>query len=192
MANPVKWGIISTADINRKVIPGAHASDEIDLVAVASRDQATRRRVRAALGDPARLRHVRGAARRPGDRGGLHLAAEHDALRLVDPGARGGQARALREAALAASGRSGRRLRHGRPHRPAPERGVHVPPQPTDEARCSSSSRTARSGELRLDPLGVQLLALRPRQHPPAHRCRRRCADGRRLLQRERLTPARW
>jgi xylose dehydrogenase (NAD/NADP) len=36
----VKWGIISTADINRKVIPGAHASDKVDLVAVASRDQA--------------------------------------------------------------------------------------------------------------------------------------------------------
>ena len=39
MTKPVKWGIISTADINRKVIPGAHASDKIDLVAVASRDQ---------------------------------------------------------------------------------------------------------------------------------------------------------
>ena len=39
MTNPVKWGIISTADINRKVIPGAHASDQIELVAVASRDQ---------------------------------------------------------------------------------------------------------------------------------------------------------
>jgi xylose dehydrogenase (NAD/NADP) len=36
----VKWGIISTADINRKVIPGAHASDKVDLVAVASRDRA--------------------------------------------------------------------------------------------------------------------------------------------------------
>ena len=36
----VKWGIISTANINRKVIPGAHASDKVDLVAVASRDQA--------------------------------------------------------------------------------------------------------------------------------------------------------
>ncbi len=32
------WGIISTADINRKVIPGAQASPEVDLVAVASRD----------------------------------------------------------------------------------------------------------------------------------------------------------
>jgi D-xylose 1-dehydrogenase (NADP+, D-xylono-1,5-lactone-forming) len=34
------WGILSTADINRKVIPGAHASPEIDLIAVASRDSA--------------------------------------------------------------------------------------------------------------------------------------------------------
>ena len=40
MAHAVKWGIISTADINRKVIPGAHASPKVDLVAVASRDQA--------------------------------------------------------------------------------------------------------------------------------------------------------
>jgi predicted dehydrogenase len=36
----VKWGIVSTADINRKVIPGAYASDKVDLVAVASRDRA--------------------------------------------------------------------------------------------------------------------------------------------------------
>ena len=39
MGFPVKWGIVSTADINRKVIPGAHASDKVDLVAVASREQ---------------------------------------------------------------------------------------------------------------------------------------------------------
>jgi D-xylose 1-dehydrogenase (NADP+, D-xylono-1,5-lactone-forming) len=37
---PVKWGVVSTADINRKVIPGAHASDKVELLAVASRDQA--------------------------------------------------------------------------------------------------------------------------------------------------------
>src|SRR5881397_3862430 len=40
VANAVKWGVVSTADINRKVIPGAHASPKVDLVAVASRDQA--------------------------------------------------------------------------------------------------------------------------------------------------------
>jgi D-xylose 1-dehydrogenase (NADP+, D-xylono-1,5-lactone-forming) len=36
----VRWGIVSTAHINRKVIPPAHASDKVDLVAVASREQA--------------------------------------------------------------------------------------------------------------------------------------------------------
>jgi predicted dehydrogenase len=40
MNSPVKWGVLSTADINRKVIPGAHASDKVDLVAVASRETA--------------------------------------------------------------------------------------------------------------------------------------------------------
>ncbi|MFL5943199.1 MAG: Gfo/Idh/MocA family protein [Gaiellaceae bacterium] len=39
MAAPVTWGIVSTADINRKVIPGAHASGKVELVAVASRTQ---------------------------------------------------------------------------------------------------------------------------------------------------------
>ncbi|HET8968486.1 MAG TPA: Gfo/Idh/MocA family oxidoreductase, partial [Gaiellaceae bacterium] len=34
----MRLGILSTADINRKVIPGAHASDKVDLVAVASRE----------------------------------------------------------------------------------------------------------------------------------------------------------
>jgi len=39
LETPVKWGIISTADINRKVIPGMRASDQAELIAVASRDQ---------------------------------------------------------------------------------------------------------------------------------------------------------
>jgi predicted dehydrogenase len=33
------WGIISTADINRKLIPGAQASPKVELLGVASRDQ---------------------------------------------------------------------------------------------------------------------------------------------------------
>jgi predicted dehydrogenase len=36
---PVRWGIISTADINRLVIPPAQASPKVELVAVASRTQ---------------------------------------------------------------------------------------------------------------------------------------------------------
>src|SRR4051812_15625541 len=39
MAAAVKWGIISTAGINRKLIPGAHASQKVELVGVASRDK---------------------------------------------------------------------------------------------------------------------------------------------------------
>jgi D-xylose 1-dehydrogenase (NADP+, D-xylono-1,5-lactone-forming) len=35
----VKLGILSTAHINRLLIPGAHASDKIELIAVASREQ---------------------------------------------------------------------------------------------------------------------------------------------------------
>jgi D-xylose 1-dehydrogenase (NADP+, D-xylono-1,5-lactone-forming) len=36
---PVKWGILSTARINRSIIPPAQASEKTELVAVASRDQ---------------------------------------------------------------------------------------------------------------------------------------------------------
>jgi D-xylose 1-dehydrogenase (NADP+, D-xylono-1,5-lactone-forming) len=36
----MRLGIVSTAHINRLVIPGAHASDRVELLAVASRDQA--------------------------------------------------------------------------------------------------------------------------------------------------------
>jgi len=36
---PVRLGILSTAHINRLVIPGAHASDKVELVAVASRER---------------------------------------------------------------------------------------------------------------------------------------------------------
>jgi predicted dehydrogenase len=34
----VRWGLLSTANINRKVLPGMRASDLVELVAVASRD----------------------------------------------------------------------------------------------------------------------------------------------------------
>ena len=37
---PVRWGIISTAHINRLLIPPAQASAKVDLVGVASRTQA--------------------------------------------------------------------------------------------------------------------------------------------------------
>jgi predicted dehydrogenase len=36
----VKWGILSTADINRRVLPGASSSPQVELAAVGSRDKA--------------------------------------------------------------------------------------------------------------------------------------------------------
>jgi hypothetical protein len=54
VARAVKWAIMSTANINRKVIPAAHASPKVELVGVASRDQA-RGRIREDVGDPARV-----------------------------------------------------------------------------------------------------------------------------------------
>jgi predicted dehydrogenase len=41
MMSPMRLGILSTAEINRKVIPGALESPEVELVAVASRSQET-------------------------------------------------------------------------------------------------------------------------------------------------------
>ncbi len=40
MSEPVRWGILSTARINRLVIPAARASEKLELVGVASREQA--------------------------------------------------------------------------------------------------------------------------------------------------------
>src|ERR1700704_5974972 len=39
MGNAVNWGILSTANINQKWIPGAHESPKVKLLAVASRDK---------------------------------------------------------------------------------------------------------------------------------------------------------
>src|SRR5246127_5317221 len=39
MPDPVRWGIVSTAHINRLVIPGAKASDKVEPAAAASRTQ---------------------------------------------------------------------------------------------------------------------------------------------------------
>jgi D-xylose 1-dehydrogenase (NADP+, D-xylono-1,5-lactone-forming) len=40
VSEPVRWGILSTARINRLVIPAARASEKLELVGVASREQA--------------------------------------------------------------------------------------------------------------------------------------------------------
>ena len=35
---PIRWGVVSTADINNKLLAGAAESPDVDVVAVGSRD----------------------------------------------------------------------------------------------------------------------------------------------------------
>ena len=142
------------------------------------------------MGDPARLRLLRGAARRSGDRGGLHLAPEHDALRVVD------QVRSRRASTCCARSRC-RATRRGRG---CVRRGGRAGRLLSEAFMYRHNPQTKRVeqlvdegaiGELRARPLDLQLLALRRGQHPPAHRRRGRRADGRRLLQRQRLATRR-
>ena len=100
----MRLGIVSTADINRKVIPGAHASDKVELVAVASRDQQRAE-------EYARTWEIQRAY---GSYEALLEDPDIDAVYISLPNtmhrewsitrARGGQARHLREALQPASG----------------------------------------------------------------------------------------
>ncbi len=134
MSAPVlRWGLLSTARINDALLNADPAKQE-RWVAVGSRDQAEGRGLRGREGAGARARLLRGAARRPRRRRGLHRAAQRHARRVDDEGARGGQARARREALLLRP-RGGRGvLRPGRGARARPGRGVHVAPPPAGAA----------------------------------------------------------
>ena len=145
-----------------------------------------RGRVCARVGDPARARLVRGAPRRPGDRGGVHLAAEQPARRVDDPRGGGREARARREAVHARSGRRGEGVRRRRARGPRAQRGVHVPPQPADEA-CEVAGRRGRDRRVAPRPRVLQLRHVRRAEHPAQAGRGRRVADGRRLLLRQRL-----
>ena len=190
VANAVKWGIISTADINRKVIPGAHASPKVELVAVASRDQAR-------ADEYAKTWEIERAY---GSYDALLADPEIEAVYISLPNtmhcewsikALEAGKHVLCEKPLSRhSGRGRGRVRRSRPHRPAAERGVHVPPQPADEAR-EGARRRGRDRRVAARPLRLQLLALRRGQHPPADGRRGRRVDGRRLLHRQRLAPLR-
>jgi predicted dehydrogenase len=49
---PVTWGILSTADINKKLLPGAQESDQVEVLAVGSRDLERARAFGAKWGIP--------------------------------------------------------------------------------------------------------------------------------------------
>ena len=95
----LKWGVLGVAKIaTEKVIPAMQRGEFCDIDAIASRDQASAREAARPARHPARLRLLRGAARRSRDRGDLQSAAERVACALDDQGARSRQARAVRKA----------------------------------------------------------------------------------------------
>ena len=49
----MKWGLLSTANINRKLLEGVRGTDEATVVAVASRDRSRAEAVRARARDRA-------------------------------------------------------------------------------------------------------------------------------------------
>ena len=176
MSEPVRWGIVSTAHINRLRDPaGARVAEGRAPRGREPRPARGPRRTRG-VGDPARLRlATRRCSPTPTIEAVYISLPEHAALRVVDPRARGGQARPLREAASAGTRptsrrRSTRRTASGRLLTEA----FMYRHNPQTTRSSSSSSRDGAIGELRVDAHRVQLLPLRRRQHPPAHRRRGR------------------
>ena len=108
---------------------------------------------------------------------------------VVGAGARGRQARALREAAVAPSGGGGARLRRRRAQRSRARRGVHVAPPPAGAAAPRAGARAGR-GAARARRLLVPAAA--GGERALGRVARRRRPDGRGLLLRVgRALPAR-
>ena len=186
-----KWGIISTANINRLVLAGAGESDQVDVVAVASRDQARAEAYAREHGIERAYGSYEALLADP-DIDAVYISLpELAARRVVDPLARGRQARPLREAARQAP-RGGRaRLRRRRAGGSDPHGGVHVPPQPADGEGEGARGGRRRSGTLRFVRAAFSFGLGRPRERPPRRRPGRGRPHGRRLLLRQRVAPAR-
>ena len=186
---PVKWGIMSTADINRLVIPPAQASEKVDLVAVASRTQERADEYAAKWGIP-------------------RAHGSYDAL-LADPEIEAVYISLPNTMHCEWSIRAAQAGKHVLCEKP-----MDSDPDKVDDAFDAADAagtllteafmwrhnpQTKRLQELLHDgsdrraaarPLLLLLRALRRAEHPPAPRRRRRRADGRRLLLHQRL-PAR-
>ena len=186
----MRLGIVSTADINRKVIPGAHASDKVELVAVASREQRRAEEYaktweipraygsyEALLEDPdldavyislPNTMHREWSIRSL--EAGKHVICEKPFSRRPEDV----------EEAFDAAERTGRLLTEAFMYRHNPQ-----------TAKLVELVREGAVGELRVVRSAFSYSLYDSGEHPPAHRRRRRQPHGRRLLLRERVTPPR-
>ena len=182
-----RWGILSTANINRVVIAGARLAD-VEVVAVASRDRA-RADTYAREYDIPRAHGSYDALLADDGVDAVYISLPNSlhhewTMRALEAGKH-----VLCEKPYTPS----RRRRRGgiRPRgaaRPRALRGVHVAPQPADEARARVAAGDRRAAD---DPRDVRVRAHARDRRPPPRRPRRRRADGRRLLLRQRRAPAR-
>ena len=187
----LRWGLLSTARINDKLLAGARSTDEAEVVAVASRDGDRAPGVRRRARDRARARLLRRAAR--GSR-----ASTPSTSRCPTPCTRRGRCGRSRPASTSCA----RSRTRGGPTRPrrrstrAEAAGLvlaeafmwrHNP----QTRRLRTLVEEGAIGDPAARPRRVLVPALRPRQRAHRRRPRRRRADGRRLLLRERCAPAR-
>ncbi len=177
----VRWGVLGVANIAvEKVIPAMQRGAVSEIAAIASRDSARARAAADRLGVAQRLRLVRGAVGRSGNRGGLQPAAERAACPLDAKGAGGRQARLVRKADRARRRRGAVTDRRPGPLRKAGRRGLHgALPSPVAPGPRAGRSRGDRRDDR--DPDFLFLPAARPgeRAQPAA---RRRRALRHRLL----------
>ena len=190
MAEPLRLGLLSTARINRRILAPARQSGLVDVVAVGSRERRTAEPYAREHGIERAHGSYEALLADPGIDAVYIPAAELAARGVVPAGARGGQARPLREAAVGPTGGGRGPLRSRRAERPRPRRGVHVPAQPADPAARRARSR----GNDRPAAARPHVVHLPPRaraRHPPRSRAGRRLGARSRRLLRERHPPAR-
>ena len=158
----MKWGLLSTANINRKLLEGVRGTDEATVVAVASRDRSRAEAFAREHGIERAHGSYEELLEDPRGRGDLHPAAQLAARAVVGAGARGGQARPVREAADAAAGGGRGGLRRRRAVGAAAGGGVHVAPPPADAA----AARAARRGRDRPAAAGACVVLVPARARP--------------------------
>ena len=137
----LRLGLVSTANINGNLLGGARATEEVQVVAVASRDSD-----RAAA-----YAAEHGIERAHGSYDDLLADPEIDAVYVPLPNSlhvewsiralRGGQARAVREAADPPAAGGGGRVRRRRARGARPHGGVHVAPFAADRPAAGAARR---------------------------------------------------
>ena len=161
----VKWGFLSTANINDKLLPGAEASPDVDVVAVASRDAAARRPTRGREGSSGRTAATRSCSQT--------RRSKSSTSRCRTPCTSSGRsARSRRASTSSARSRSAaiRRTSSGPstpPRRPAAFSWRRSCTGTTRRRSASGARRGRRDREAPAGPRGVQLPARRRGQRAP-------------------------